>query len=89
MIYVVMTKEKFMKENKFGLRKLNTGFAKYFIGNLICRKLICLLLIYDTYMGLKGSWFSHLAVEVPGEDTKIIWDNPVSDEKYSKLEMMI
>ena len=40
-------------------------------------------------MGLKGSWFSHLAVEVPGEDTKIIWDNPVSDEKYSKLEMMI
>ena len=45
MIYVVMTKEKFMKENKFGLRKLNTGFAKYFIGSLICRKLICLLLI--------------------------------------------
>ena len=45
MIYGVMTKEGFMQENKFGLRKLNTGFAKYFIGDLICRKLICLLLI--------------------------------------------
>lgn len=33
----------------------------------------------------KGSWFSHLAVEVPGEDTKTIWDKPVSDEEYNKL----
>lgn len=34
MIYVVMTKEEFMQENKFGLRKLNTVFAKYFIVNI-------------------------------------------------------
>lgn len=34
----------------------------------------------------KWSWFSHLAVEVPGEDTKTIWDKPVSDEEYNKLK---
>ena len=31
-----------------------------------------------------GSWFSHLAVEVPGEDTSNEWCEPVSDEEYSK-----
>ncbi|MGN1032202.1 MAG: carboxymuconolactone decarboxylase family protein, partial [Intestinibacter sp.] len=29
------------------------------------------------------SWFSHLAVEVPGEETKNEWCEPVSDEDYS------
>ena len=31
------------------------------------------------------SWFSHLAVEVPGEGTSNEWCEPVSDEEYSKL----
>lgn len=31
------------------------------------------------------SWFSHIAVEVPGEDCKNEWCEPVSDEEYSKL----
>ena len=31
------------------------------------------------------SWFSHLAVEVPGEDGKSEWCEPVSDEEYKKL----
>lgn len=31
------------------------------------------------------SWFSHLAVEVPGEGTSNEWLEPVSDEEYSKL----
>ena len=31
------------------------------------------------------SWFSHLAVEVPGEDTANEWLEPVSDEAYSQL----
>lgn len=32
------------------------------------------------------SWFSHLAVEVPGEDTRNEWCEPVSDAEYAKLK---
>ncbi len=32
------------------------------------------------------SWFSHIAVEVPGEEGKTEWLEPVSDEDYSKLK---
>ena len=32
-----------------------------------------------------GSWFSHIAVEVPGEDCHNEWCEPVSDEEYSRL----
>lgn len=32
------------------------------------------------------SWFSHLAIEVPGEETKNEWCEPVSDEDYGKLK---
>ena len=32
------------------------------------------------------SWFSHLAVEVPGTNTSNEWLEPVSDEDYSKLK---
>ncbi|MGN0093817.1 MAG: cupin domain-containing protein [Methanobrevibacter sp.] len=31
------------------------------------------------------SWFSHIAIEVPGEDTSNEWLEEVSDEEYSKL----
>lgn len=31
------------------------------------------------------SWFSHIAVEVPGEETSNEWCEPVSDEEYDKL----
>lgn len=33
----------------------------------------------------KDSWFSHLAVEVPGENTQNEWCEPVTDEEYNKL----
>lgn len=33
----------------------------------------------------KDSWFSHIAVEVPGENCSNEWCEPVSDEKYGKL----
>ena len=33
----------------------------------------------------KDSWFSHLAVEVPGENTSNEWCEPVTDEEYNKL----
>lgn len=32
------------------------------------------------------SWFSHLAVEVPGEETSNEWCETVSDEEYGKLK---
>lgn len=32
------------------------------------------------------SWFSHLAVEVPGEELNNEWCEPVSDQDYGKLK---
>lgn len=31
------------------------------------------------------SWFSHIAIEVPGENCSNEWCEPVSDEDYAKL----
>lgn len=33
----------------------------------------------------KDSWFSHIAVEVPGENTSTEWCEPVTDEEYNSL----
>lgn len=33
----------------------------------------------------KDSWFSHIAMEIPGEDTSNEWCEPVSDEDYARL----
>ena len=35
---------------------------------------------------LFGGWFSHLAIEVAGENTSNEWLEPVSDEEYKKLK---
>lgn len=34
----------------------------------------------------KDSWFSHIAVEVPGEETSNEWCEEVNNEEYNKLE---
>lgn len=34
----------------------------------------------------KDSWFSHIAVEVPGEETSNEWCEPVDDKQYNELE---
>ena len=34
----------------------------------------------------KNSWFSHLAVECPGEQTSNEWLEAVDDEHYNKLD---
>lgn len=34
----------------------------------------------------KDSWFSHIAVEVPGENTHTEWCEAVTDEEYDLLE---
>ena len=33
----------------------------------------------------KDTWFSHIAIEMPGEDCSNEWLEPVSDEEYGKL----
>ena len=34
----------------------------------------------------KDSWFSHIAAEIPGEDTSNEWCELVSEEEYNELE---
>lgn len=34
----------------------------------------------------RDSWFQHLAVEVPGEDCRNEWCEPVTDEEYDQLK---
>ena len=34
----------------------------------------------------RDSWFSHIAVEVPGENISNEWCEPVTDEEYNELE---
>ena len=34
----------------------------------------------------KDSWFIHIAIEVPGDDTSNEWLEPVTDEEYQKLK---
>ena len=33
----------------------------------------------------KDSWFSHIALEIPGEETSNEWLEPVTDKEYNKL----
>lgn len=33
----------------------------------------------------KDSWFSHIAVEVPGKNCRTEWCEPVSDKEYAEL----
>ena len=33
----------------------------------------------------KDAWFSHIAIEIPGEGCSNEWLEPVSDEEYNKL----
>ena len=33
----------------------------------------------------KDEWFSHIAIEIPGEECTTEWCEPVSDEEYNKL----
>lgn len=34
----------------------------------------------------KDSWFSHIAIELPGEDTSNEWCDKVTDEEYNLLD---
>lgn len=141
-----MNKEKFDKENIFGLGQSNKEFAKFFIGNSYLNPLTnpdeCSLFLANVtfepgcrnnwhihhaksgggqllictagegwyqeegkevvslepgmvitipanvkhwHGAKKDSWFSHIAIEVPGENTSNEWCEPVSDKEYEKL----
>jgi len=34
----------------------------------------------------KDSWFSHIAIEIPGENTENEWCEPVADDYYNNLK---
>lgn len=55
-------------------RKLHPGDVVYIAPN-----------IKHWHGASKDSWFSHLAIEVPGKDTSNEWLEPVSDEEYNNL----
>lgn len=38
------------------------------------------------HVSTKNSWFGHIALEVPGTDTKTEWLEPVTEEEYNKLQ---
>ncbi len=38
------------------------------------------------YGAKADSWFSHISVEVPGEETSNQWCEPVTEEEYRKLK---
>lgn len=88
---VYENRETFEKSNMFGTGVPNTGYAQYFIGDSFLNPLT------DPKTGLyganvkhwhgakKNSWFSHLAMEVPGEGCSNEWCEPVTDEEYNKL----
>ena len=40
---------------------------------------------WHIHLAEKGGWFSHVAAEVPGENAKTEWCEPVSDEAYDSL----
>ena len=141
-----MNKEKFEKENVFGLGNPNDAYAMYFKGNSYlnplaktdngisfanvtfepgCRNnwhihhanngggqiLICVdgegwyqeegkevqslkpgdvvtipANVKHWHGAKKDSWFSHIAVEVPGEETSNEWCEEVTDEEYKNLD---
>lgn len=96
-----MDKHGFEQQNVLGTGAANTAYAKFFIGQSFLNPLTDpktgLFLANVTFEpgcrnnwhihhAAKGdSWFSHIAVEVPGEDCSNEWCEPVTDEEYAKL----
>lgn len=75
----------------FGMGESNTDYAQYFIGNSYLKPLtkpgesVVGLANVKHWHGAADCWFSHIAIEVPGENTSNEWCEPVSDEEYNKL----
>lgn len=76
----------------FGQGEPNVNFAQYFIGNSYLKPLtnpnetsVFIANVKHWHGATAKSWFSHIAVEVPGENTSNEWCESVTDEEYDKL----
>ena len=63
------------KEMVFPIGAPNDGFAPYFPAE-----------VKHWHGAAPDEWFSHLAIEVPGENSSNEWLEPVSDGEYRKLK---
>jgi len=84
----------------FGQGEPNVNYAQYFVGNSYLKPLtdpketnIFMANVTFEPANVKhwhgataNSWFSHRAVEVPGENTSNEWCEKVTDEEYNKLD---
>ena len=43
-------------------------------------------MVFDSVRNVPNEWSSHLAIEVPGEETSSEWCETVTDEIYEKLK---
>lgn len=73
------------KEMVFPIGAPNDGFAQYFSGKSFLAINIPTE-VKHWHGAAPDSWFSHLAVEVPGKETSNEWCEPVLDEEYAKLK---
>ena len=87
-----VSREAFEKQDAFGIGAPNDAYAQYFTGHSYLKPLTAPGMIITIpaevkhWHGAKAdSWFSHIAVEVPGENTRNEWCEPVSDEEYASL----
>ena len=86
------SREAFEKQDAFGIGAPNDAYAQYFTGQSYLKPLTTPGMVITIPAGVKhwhgakaNSWFSHIAVEVPGENTRNEWCEPVSDEEYASL----
>ena len=82
----------------FPIGEPNVAYAKYFIGQSYLAPIKpaveltpgdCINIpaeVKHWHGAAPDSWFSHLAVEVPGTECSNEWCEPVTDEEYSKLK---
>ena len=68
--------EGYYKEEGKEVRKLFPGDVVYIAPN-----------VKHWHGATKDSWFSHIAIEVPGEECSNEWLEPVSDEEYLNLKL--
>ena len=90
-----MNKDELAAQTPFPIGQANDDYAQYFTGQSYLQPLSqmkpgdCINVpanVKHWHGAAPDSWFQHLAVEVPGEDTSNEWCEPVSDEEYSKLK---
>lgn len=79
----ISDKKQFEENNVFGTGKPNEAFKQYITPGTV---ITIPAEVKHWHGAKKDSWFSHIAVEVPGEDTSNEWCEPVSDEEYNELE---